>query len=125
WWPWFDIGADATEMFENAGVKVLTDAYIHKEKDDYRIYPPPIFLMRPGEVMNSERLSGPAGPPAPPPPPRGGAPPPPPPSNNQVEEPVSTRTIFPETWIWALATTGPDGNASVTATVPDTITKWV
>ncbi|XP_043115320.1 alpha-2-macroglobulin-like [Puntigrus tetrazona] len=36
----------------------------------------------------------------------------------------SVRTVFPETWIWQLATVGDSGSAQVPVTVPDTITSW-
>ena len=34
------------------------------------------------------------------------------------------RHIFPETWLWTTADTGPDGAASVPVTAPDSITTW-
>ncbi|NWW35322.1 A2MG protein, partial [Panurus biarmicus] len=34
------------------------------------------------------------------------------------------RTLFPETWIWDLVSVGGDGQASLQAAVPDTITEW-
>ncbi|XP_063055772.1 alpha-2-macroglobulin-like [Engraulis encrasicolus] len=37
---------------------------------------------------------------------------------------VTVRTVFPETWLWALAEVGESGNTQVPVTVPDTITTW-
>ncbi|XP_055007243.1 LOW QUALITY PROTEIN: pregnancy zone protein-like [Boleophthalmus pectinirostris] len=45
------------------------------------------------------------------------SPPPPPPI-------VTVRTFFPETWIWDLMEVGPSGQASLSVSVPDTITSW-
>uniref|UniRef100_A0A673I500 Alpha-2-macroglobulin bait region domain-containing protein n=1 Tax=Sinocyclocheilus rhinocerous TaxID=307959 RepID=A0A673I500_9TELE len=36
----------------------------------------------------------------------------------------TSRTFFPETWIWELVETGDSGSAQVPVTVPDTITSW-
>ncbi|NXX21810.1 A2ML1 protein, partial [Podargus strigoides] len=41
--------------------------------------------------------------------------------NTRKPEP---RTLFPETWIWDLLSVGDDGQTSVHAAVPDTITEW-
>ncbi|NXL66195.1 A2ML1 protein, partial [Chordeiles acutipennis] len=45
-----------------------------------------------------------------------------PPSDNTKKP--KPRTFFPETWIWDLVSVGDDGQASVQAAVPDTITEW-
>ncbi|XP_055022853.1 alpha-2-macroglobulin-like isoform X3 [Boleophthalmus pectinirostris] len=37
---------------------------------------------------------------------------------------VTVRTFFPETWIWDLVEVGPSGQASLSVSVPDTITSW-
>ncbi|NXF76991.1 A2ML1 protein, partial [Sclerurus mexicanus] len=34
------------------------------------------------------------------------------------------RTVFPETWIWDLVSVGDNGQGSLQAAVPDTITEW-
>ncbi|XP_059162968.1 CD109 antigen-like [Physella acuta] len=40
-------------------------------------------------------------------------------------EPARVRKIFPESWLWTEVYVGSNGSASITATVPDTITSWV
>ncbi|RUS82883.1 hypothetical protein EGW08_009348 [Elysia chlorotica] len=37
---------------------------------------------------------------------------------------ASVRSNFPETWLWSLTVVGPDGEATMTETAPDTITSW-
>ncbi|KAK7492650.1 hypothetical protein BaRGS_00016129, partial [Batillaria attramentaria] len=43
----------------------------------------------------------------------------------ELQEVEHVRNVFPETWLWTNASTGADGTATVTTTVPDTITSWV
>ncbi|XP_043115319.1 alpha-2-macroglobulin-like [Puntigrus tetrazona] len=43
---------------------------------------------------------------------------------NDGDSSATVRTVFPETWIWQLATVGDSGSAQVPVTVPDTITSW-
>ncbi|NXC85065.1 A2ML1 protein, partial [Cercotrichas coryphoeus] len=45
------------------------------------------------------------------------------PHSDEKEKP-KPRTLFPETWIWDLVSVGGDGQASLQAAVPDTITEW-
>ncbi|NWH35493.1 A2ML1 protein, partial [Chloropsis hardwickii] len=45
------------------------------------------------------------------------------PHSDDKEKP-KPRTLFPETWIWDLVSIGDDGQASLQAAVPDTITEW-
>ncbi|NWT28572.1 A2ML1 protein, partial [Cardinalis cardinalis] len=45
------------------------------------------------------------------------------PHSDNKEKP-KPRTLFPETWIWDLVSVGDDGQASLQAAVPDTITEW-
>ncbi|NXP58503.1 A2ML1 protein, partial [Chloropsis cyanopogon] len=45
------------------------------------------------------------------------------PHSDDKEKP-KPRTLFPETWIWDLISVGDDGQASLQAAVPDTITEW-
>nr|KAG5689527.1 hypothetical protein BaRGS_008902 [Batillaria attramentaria] len=42
-----------------------------------------------------------------------------------VAEVESVRSIFPATWLWTNSSIGADGTATVTATMPDSITSWV
>ncbi|XP_059162966.1 CD109 antigen-like [Physella acuta] len=43
----------------------------------------------------------------------------------KFQEPVRVRQIFPESWLWTDVYVGSMGSASITTTVPDTITSWV
>ncbi|NXI62426.1 A2ML1 protein, partial [Anseranas semipalmata] len=40
------------------------------------------------------------------------------------EEPPAPRTYFPETWLWDLVPVGEEGSTEVPVTVPDAITEW-
>ncbi|RMC07524.1 hypothetical protein DUI87_16998 [Hirundo rustica rustica] len=44
--------------------------------------------------------------------------------HSEEKEKPKPRTLFPETWIWDLVSIGGDGQASLQAAVPDTITEW-
>ncbi|KAI8799062.1 TEP-4 [Biomphalaria glabrata] len=46
-------------------------------------------------------------------------------NGNSLKEPSRTRINFVETFLWDSVWTGANGSASITATVPDTITSWV
>ncbi|KAL4237870.1 hypothetical protein ACF0H5_002580 [Mactra antiquata] len=41
-----------------------------------------------------------------------------------LQQVTHTRDSFPETWLWTNLTVGSNGTASLTTTVPDTITSW-
>ncbi|CAH1779859.1 unnamed protein product, partial [Owenia fusiformis] len=92
--------ADATEMFENAGVKILTDAYIHKEQDDYHMFRDnaPVMAMDGGArpllpnpiLRNKSAKKLPAIPE----------------NSESAVEPPHIRTVFPDTWIWLSNQTG-------------------
>uniref|UniRef100_A0A8C4QQE4 Uncharacterized protein n=1 Tax=Eptatretus burgeri TaxID=7764 RepID=A0A8C4QQE4_EPTBU len=45
--------------------------------------------------------------------------------DGHFQEPSRIRSDFPETWIWEDSLTRANGIASITATVPDTITSWI
>ncbi|NXD24457.1 A2MG protein, partial [Spelaeornis formosus] len=45
-------------------------------------------------------------------------------SHADDKEKPKPRTLFPETWIWDLVSVGDNGQASLQAAVPDTITEW-
>ncbi|WKX89879.1 hypothetical protein Q1695_009040 [Nippostrongylus brasiliensis] len=84
WNPWWGVGGkDAASIFENAGLVVLTDAFLYRQPD-----PPTRVFFTP--VMAQAPVAFGAG---------GGsvaaeaAPPPPPP-------PITIRRNFPETWLW-------------------------
>jgi CD109 antigen len=105
WWPFFSGGTSTSEVFDNAGVFVLTDAYIYEQQYYYRggIMPP----------MMADAVAP-------------GAPVPAPVEKGQSKPPTSSvRQNFPETWLWSELTAGLDGSATLTTTVPDTITSWI
>uniref|UniRef100_A0A7E4ZZW4 TEP1-F n=1 Tax=Panagrellus redivivus TaxID=6233 RepID=A0A7E4ZZW4_PANRE len=109
WHPWWQIGGkDANSIFENAGLVVLTDAYLFSE-------PEPLVL-RMASFQESVQFSPPSAPNA----------------DNEVSaspsKTIATRKDFPETWIWELlrtSATDHSGEISFEAKAPDTITSWV
>lgn len=46
-------------------------------------------------------------------------------STSDLAEVERVRQYFPETWLWDVITTGSDGKASLEVEVPDTITTWM
>ncbi|KAL3083600.1 hypothetical protein niasHT_036372 [Heterodera trifolii] len=116
WYPWWGVGGkDASTVFENAGLVVLTDAFLYKEPEP--IMPPGVeFDM--GIVLNEQPDGGEeafvpeaaaVSPPA------------------QATAP-RLRQHFPETWVWTgddFNTTSDSGEVVYDAKAPDTITSWV
>ncbi|XP_055894437.1 CD109 antigen-like isoform X2 [Biomphalaria glabrata] len=132
WWRRFPIGLsrrwqypvylggnDAYEILENAGVVVLTDAIVFRywrprfrETDDISW---DLGLFRPNRFrefdlefrssIDTEIMT--------------------PPKTSELQIPTRTRTVFSETFFWSNVTISANGSASITATVPDTITSWV
>ncbi|XP_071088372.1 CD109 antigen-like isoform X6 [Haliotis cracherodii] len=116
WWgfPTYYGGSDANQIFKNSGVAVMTDALVYKYVKPY--YHPRFhggFLMggishfnpnlatahvATGTVTNTK------------------------PNLQEVER---VRNVFPETWLWTNTSSGTDGKAVISTTVPDTITSWV
>uniref|UniRef100_S4RX82 CD109 molecule n=1 Tax=Petromyzon marinus TaxID=7757 RepID=S4RX82_PETMA len=105
---WLPNPSDSLSTFTEAGLVLLTDAYVHH---------PEFFLVyKEGESGAGASYFRPLG----------GA-------MNMM--PVATgagaapaervRTLFPETWIWADGETGKNRSKTFTATVPDSITSWV
>ncbi|KAK0052968.1 thioester-containing protein 4, partial [Biomphalaria pfeifferi] len=115
-------GNDAYEILENAGIVVLTDAMVYRywrpifrdwwnnwnersfslnkfslnNLESVNIFPSPIK----SEIMTSPKAS-------------------------ELQIPTRTRSVFSETFFWSNVTISANGSASITATVPDTITSWV
>nr|ADA77514.1 thioester-containing protein-C [Azumapecten farreri] len=121
WWPFTTYygGSDAEQIFQNAGVNVMTDALVYHHVEPHIYYP--MF------TDTDMAFHGPMPMPAIPPPdmikpmaPGGIAP-----SNNALKEVETIRSDFPETWLWLNRTVGADGHVTIAATVPDTITSWV
>lgn len=110
WWggPRYYGGSDAQQIFQNAGVLVMTDATVYHSDE---VYGGPIYAMG---MTNGAFPKGPSG----------GAIPNPN-SSSHLKDVDNVRNYFPETWLWTNATTGADGRVNITTTVPDTITSWV
>ncbi|XP_059143998.1 CD109 antigen-like [Physella acuta] len=129
WWgyPVFNGGSDAQQVLENAGVVVLTDANVYRRPIPKRWRFPgfrPIIPLRrisssfgdnfeTGRVVSlttniepalAEKNTA---------------------TSESLMEPARVRMTFPESWLWSDVFVGDDGSASITATVPDTITSWV
>lgn len=108
-----DEGSDAHTIFQNVGLKMVTNLLIkmpsclmykgreyHFGHYDLRFRGPEIMRMDTVAVGSS----GPGG---------------------LSPAPIETvRTFFPETWIWDLVEVGESGRTDVPLTVPDTITTW-
>ncbi|XP_055894423.1 CD109 antigen isoform X4 [Biomphalaria glabrata] len=122
WWPFptYYGGSDAQQIFSNAGVVVLTDATVYHYQEPIRRRIRPVHFMagpvnRPMEIvvfssdgaipigtLVSTLDSG-----------------------RPLAEPARVRVDFSEFWLWSNLMIGANGSASITATVPDTITSWV
>ncbi|KAK3579106.1 hypothetical protein CHS0354_022127 [Potamilus streckersoni] len=121
-WPTPSGGNDASEVFDKAGLTVITDANLYKYIEPF-IHPRPVpmFAMARGAAamdslsavsmvkQNSAVQLAPA----------------PPPAVQDLKPVQRIRKLFPETWLWQNATVNNDGTAAITTTVPDTITSWV
>ncbi|KAM6309766.1 alpha-2-macroglobulin-like protein 1 [Podargus strigoides] len=104
--PWYQSDADVFNLFKELRMKILTNTRIKK----------PVSCILPGferkmyhakeNVVENEAGHGDSAPHS---------------DNTRKPEP---RTLFPETWIWDLLSVGDDGQTSVHAAVPDTITEW-
>ncbi|XP_021378251.1 CD109 antigen-like isoform X3 [Mizuhopecten yessoensis] len=143
WWPFTTYygGSDAEQIFQNAGVNVMTDALVYHHVEPH-IYLPSFhqhhgFLGGFGGLESIHALAGVssavssigmvpgAGSVAIP-----SNPQPQPPhvdnhASQDLKEPARVRLVFPETWLWTNQTIGPDGHVTIAATIPDTITSWV
>ncbi|KAL5016374.1 hypothetical protein ScPMuIL_005963 [Solemya velum] len=111
-YPRYYGGSDAGQIFDNAGVKVLTDANIHRHKRSPPRFVPMPMGSGPMPAMAVQHSSAPRVPVAPI-------------QTDGLKEVSKTRSIFPETWLWSNITTSADGTASIQTTIPDTITSWV
>ncbi|XP_022321696.2 CD109 antigen-like isoform X2 [Crassostrea virginica] len=116
WWPYptYYGGSDASQIFANAGVKVMTDAMVFKHVEPIQyMYPEMAFsggMIAPGALAPMMPVNSMVPNPAP---------------NSQLKEVGRVRSVFPETWLWSNATIGSDGQVQISTTVPDTITSWI
>nr|XP_034324217.1 CD109 antigen isoform X1 [Crassostrea gigas]XP_034324218.1 CD109 antigen isoform X1 [Crassostrea gigas] len=109
WWPYptYYGGSDASQIFVNAGVKVLTDALVFKHVEPmypYNLTTDGGFELQFGTHASFTSTSS---------------------INNNLKETGRIRNVFPETWLWTNASTGSDGQVQISTTVPDTITSWI
>ncbi|XP_014742822.1 PREDICTED: alpha-2-macroglobulin-like protein 1 isoform X2 [Sturnus vulgaris] len=104
--PWYQSEADVYNLFKKLRMKIFTNTRIKK----------PVSCVLPGfkKKINLRKLSivgiqathADSKP------------------HSDDKEKPKPRTLFPETWIWDLVSVGGDGQASLQAAVPDTITEW-
>ncbi|BFZ24492.1 hypothetical protein BsWGS_27530 [Bradybaena similaris] len=120
WWhfPIFYGGNDASQIFQNAGVMVITDALVYHYQEPIRWWFRPVMAAA-GGMVDSVQFAGNAHievPPAQEVSTDTGA---------DLKQPTRTRSNFAESFLWSDLPIGANGTASVTAQVPDTITSWV
>ncbi|XP_062608191.1 CD109 antigen-like isoform X3 [Saccostrea cucullata] len=115
WWPYptYYGGSDASQIFENAGVKIMTDALVFKHHE-----PPHYSMMGAGGAIDAMMPM-----PVPGAPMGGGV------AAGSSPQPLKSvgrvRNVFPETWLWSNCSTGSNGEVQISTTVPDTITSWI
>ncbi|XP_032907184.1 alpha-2-macroglobulin-like protein 1 [Catharus ustulatus] len=104
--PWYQSEADVYNLFKKLRMKIFTNTRIKK----------PVSCVLPGfvrkiqlrklSIVGSHATHADSKP------------------HSGDKEKPKPRTLFPETWIWDLVSVGGDGQASLQAAVPDTITEW-
>ncbi len=104
----------AKDLFEEAGVIVLTDKKVPAGAEIALPRPPlwerlmgELAVPKGGPMVLMER--GPAPVPSPP---------------GELAEVKRVRQYFPETWLWETLTTDGEGKATLSVEAPDTITEW-
>jgi CD109 antigen len=115
WHPWWGIGGkDAESIFENAGLVVLTDAFLFSEPEPIVMYALRMRSMGPPDMMAMSRASpekvfdSPAA---------GSIKP-----ESQIK--IEVRKEFPETFIFTNLISNA-GEVTYEAKAPDTITSWI
>ncbi|XP_054998741.1 LOW QUALITY PROTEIN: alpha-2-macroglobulin-like protein 1 [Sorex araneus] len=101
WRPWYSEGTDVFRLFQNTGLKVLTNAKIKKPVDCTQRHPKYGASMAGGAGEFS-----------------GFTP------TSSLPEGSPIRQYFPETWLWDLLPIGSSGEEVVPLVVPDSITEW-
>ncbi|XP_059154462.1 CD109 antigen-like, partial [Physella acuta] len=94
------------ELLEDEGVIVLTDANVYQDGLKYDIGEDSLEKAASYRVPRAQSYAAQNAEP-------------------QFPKPARVREISPESWLWTDAYVGVNGSASITATVPDTITSWV
>ncbi|XP_048243493.1 CD109 antigen-like isoform X3 [Haliotis rufescens] len=118
WWgfPTYYGGSDANQIFQNSGVAVMTDALVYKYVKPYLpLYYPMAMAGGVGAGMVNGMGTGTGTGTG------GGVDT----HHAPLKEVEKIRSDFPETWLWTNSSTGTDGKAVISTTVPDTITSWV
>ncbi|XP_048243512.1 CD109 antigen-like isoform X3 [Haliotis rufescens] len=118
WWgfPTYYGGSDANQIFQNSGVAVMTDALVYKYVKPYLpLYYPMAMAGGVGAGMVNGMGTGTGTGTG------GGVDT----HHAPLQEVEKIRSDFPETWLWTNSSTGTDGKAVISTTVPDTITSWV
>ncbi|XP_064609639.1 CD109 antigen-like [Liolophura sinensis] len=118
WWPHYPVyfdGTDANQVFQNAGVIIMTDATVYHYKKPVYFHLPHFHHLFGGGV--SHIISKPSIPQT--------KPDVKPPAQDKLQDVGRVRKVFPETWLWTSQTIGSNGSSVISTTVPDTITSWV
>ncbi|XP_027197274.2 thioester-containing protein 2 isoform X1 [Dermatophagoides pteronyssinus] len=126
YWPW-SAATTAADIFSDSGVVILTNSLVHQyehKRTGKRIFfaadgggiivnnqrrgdLKPLAAIRLDDMILEHRLQPPDFKLTP-----------------KSESRIVLRKTFPETWIWANLTTGNDGLARYSDSIPDTITSW-
>ncbi|XP_037588666.1 alpha-2-macroglobulin-like protein 1 [Cebus imitator] len=107
WRPWLSEGSDLFSIFQDVGLKILSNAKIKKPVDCSHPSPnygPPMARVLSGAGDNPQAFESS--------------------SSSHGAEDSQVRQYFPETWLWDLFPIGNAGKEAVHVTVPDTITEW-
>ncbi|XP_059162965.1 CD109 antigen-like [Physella acuta] len=91
---------------ENAGVTVLTDAMVYRDRSNFDIGDDPLEYGAKYRATRAELYAARNADPL-------------------FRKSARVRKISPDSWLWTDVYVGANGSASITATVPDTITSWV
>ncbi|XP_013393359.1 C3 and PZP-like alpha-2-macroglobulin domain-containing protein 8, partial [Lingula anatina] len=108
WWPYPIGGNNAFDLLKEAGMLVMTDAYLKK---DLVLYP--ILEERPIAGIGGGIMDGAL------------APAEDSSESGRLAAVTTVRKAFPESWLWSEMMAGSDGRVSFETKVPDTITSWV
>ncbi|XP_016157387.1 PREDICTED: alpha-2-macroglobulin-like protein 1 isoform X2 [Ficedula albicollis] len=104
--PWYQSEADVYSLFKKLRMKIFTNTRVKKPVScvlpgfEKKIY------LRKDLIVGIQATHADSKP------------------HSDDKEKPKPRTLFPETWIWDLVSVGDDGQASLQAAVPDTITEW-
>ncbi|XP_032126250.1 alpha-2-macroglobulin-like protein 1 [Sapajus apella] len=107
WRPWLSEGSDLFSIFQDVGLKILSNAKIKKPVDCS--HPSPNYSLPMAKVFSGVGDNPQAFESS---------------SSSHGAEASQVRQYFPETWLWDLFPIGNAGKEAVRVTVPDTITEW-